>query len=349
MSFRYKRRGLRATLTACAVTVGAMAGTPQLASAFVPCPSTTMRVLSTRWETLWGTRSETAKGVTMCRGANIGGTVGYLQMVDLGDGAKLRVQAELEPRFQETQLENGNPDTVYNKRDAEEWYSFLRSKAGSTEEPDYGWALPNPRRLFSVINASFFTETENSVNTTVPWPVWTYNAQDSFGLSWRRARDGEVEEPIRFDSDYEEEKKVLYLQDPGTPVQKARVDPFPTYYELEDFGEYDHIGGRSGIFDTTDLAVGLTPERVRGEYRRRDYVGVYGDTVYMFVSRTEMRNAEASALMQEIQPGMEVIQMDGGGSTQVYSAYARMESNDPFQDRRVPVVLAAYRSETNEP
>jgi hypothetical protein len=351
MSFRFKRRGLHATLTACAVTVGVLAGTTQVASAYVPCPTTASRVLvSLSWETRWPTESRVnPKGVTLCRGKNVGGTLVWLQMVDLGDGAKIRMHADRDPESPLPWWETGNPDTLYRKRLVDEWYSFIRSKEGVEEEPDYGYATPPPRRLFSVTNASFFTDADNEHQTTVPFPIHTLNGMDSFGVSWRRARVGETRSPPVFDADYEASKRIFYLGGPWLIRQTARVDPFPTYYEEEDFEEYWHIGGDPEVFDTEDYAVSFSQEVPVGVEKRRNYVGVYGDTVYIMVSQAGLTNREASSFMQEIQPGMEVIQMDGGGSAQFYSRYGEMVSNDIPWSREVPNVIAIYRSETNEP
>lgn len=77
---------------------------------------------------------------------------------------------------------------------------------------------------------------------------------------------------------------------------------------------------------------------------------MYGDVVYLFTSDAEYSNAEATAIMNEIQPGMDLIQLDGGGSAQLYSAYGEMDTADgyPFQDREVMDVLAIYRAEAHE-
>jgi len=99
------------------------------------------------------------------------------------------------------------------------------------------------------------------------------------------------------------------------------------------------------LIDTVDAAVSFTPEYTVGELRRRNYVGLYGDTLYIFTSKDNYTNAQAISIMREIQAGINLIQMDGGASTQFYSAYGEMRSNELGSAREVPTVLAVYRAE----
>jgi hypothetical protein len=330
------------------VSVGVLAGTPQLASAYVPCPSGESEAFpSLTWTTTWPTRGEEARGVTLCDGGNIGGTIAWLQIVDLGDGAKIRIHADRDPESPLPWWETGNPDTLYRKRWVDAWYSFIRSKT-PFEEAEDGFAIPSPTRLFSVTNASFFDDTDNEHQTTVGFPVHTYSGMDSLGGSWRRGREGETEEPPVGDYDYEQPKRIFYLGEPWLIVQSARVDPFPTYYEVEDFLEYEHIGGDPEVEDTEEWAVSFSEEVRVGEYRRRTLVGTYEDKVYILVTRSQVLNSEANELMHEIQPGMEVIQMDGGASASFYSRYGEVISNEQPTSREVPVVIGVYRSEEEE-
>jgi hypothetical protein len=350
LSLRGKRRGLHVRLTTLVVGVCTMVAMlalmAQAASAFVPCPSGETRAGNiSEWETLWGTSRETAKGVTMCLGEEgIWGTdKGYLQIVDLTDGAKIRLQSD------PTALSGReNPDTAYRKKTAPNWYSWIRERRGE---------IISGERLFSTTNATFFKDAENET-TTLPLPFLNYLYRETLGVSWRRAREYEREEGRRLDEDYEAPKKIFLLGNlyEGLRAQPARVASFPTHYPepyapegsvyWEAIERADPSLPRSNT--TLDAAVGFTPEYIVGEEertpKRRNYLGVYGSIVYIFTSDAEYTNAEASAIMQEIQRGMEVIQLDGGGSAQLYSDYGRMDSSIPVFDRSVPNVIAIYRA-----
>jgi phosphodiester glycosidase len=344
MSLRCKRRGLRAVLTACAVTVGVLAGTSQLASAFVPCPRTGSRVLPTlTWETSWPTEARVnPKGVTLCRGAIGGTTPAYLQMVDLGDGAKIRLHADVDPESPPASF--SEPNTLYRKRVASEWYSWIRSLPNTEQYQPY--LEPDDSRLFSITNATFFTDIRNENQTTLPFPLMTWALTETLGLSFRRAfprypQEEELIEPeeARADEDYEAPKKALLIDaEFWEGSQQVRIQRFASRYEFETINEwFENIE----TFYPADAAVSFPPEYRIGELHRRTYVGVWGDTVYIFVTQASMTNADASAMMQEIQPGMEVIQMDGGASTQFYSRYGAVASSaSPAQE--VPNVLAVY-------
>lgn len=166
MSFCCTRRWLHATLTACAVIVGVLAGTAQFASASnVPCPSGGNRAGSiSEWETTWPPSRTDGMGVTMCLGEEgIWGTdKGWLQIVDLGARAKIRLISESEsagptPEFLE-------PDVLYRKRTAPDWYSWIRTLEPEEEPEGWAYANPDPELLFSTTNASFMITT-NSIST----------------------------------------------------------------------------------------------------------------------------------------------------------------------------------------
>jgi hypothetical protein len=352
MSFR-KRRGLHATLTACAVIVGVLAGTTQSASAFVRCPAALVANRSahvTIWNTLWGTRRETAKGVTLCQGEGGGfNTRGYLEIADLGDGAKIRLQSDLNPESLEPNTYQTH--TSYAKRTAEDWYSWIRGLAHTEQNAER--LEPENSRLFSTTNATFFTEAEELSTTYLPFMFGSGAGLETLGLSFQRAHpfypneEWHAEAP-RPDADYEAPKKALLLGDElweagsTAEIQQVRIQSFPSRYEIEDMGwEWWEES-----FFTEDYAVSFTPEyRVGGrESTLRTYVGLYGRVVYIWITDDEYTNAEASATMQEIKPGMRVIQMDGGGSAQFYSAYGSMRSQIPIFPRKVPNVLAIYRA-----
>jgi hypothetical protein len=320
-----------------------LAGTSQVASAYVPCPRGEIREANVEsWNTLWGSSAETAKGVTLCEG--VGGlfnnTRGYLQIADLGDGAKIRLQTQLHPLSPEPSYYE--PNTLYSRRSAEEWYNWIRGLRSTEENAAY--LEPRASRLFSTTNATFFTETGTSW-TTLPFPFINWANTTTLGLSFQRAfpsfpEEWEIESPER-DEDYEAPKKALLIDSRFfSSPQQARIESFRTRYEIEDMAAWIE---REEFFPA-DAAVGFTPEFRVGESNLRTYFGVYGDEVYVWVTDDEFTNAEANATMQEIKPGMDVIQMDGGGSSQFYSAYGEMRSSVPVDGRPVPNVLAIYRA-----
>jgi hypothetical protein len=353
MSFRCKRRWLHATLTACAVIVGVLAGTAQFASAFVACPSGGNRAGSIdEWDTLWGTSSETAKGVTLCEGVSGlfgANTVGYLQIVDLSDGAKIRLQTEVDESSEYGRFQYGeshSPNTLYRKRTADDWYSWIRSLT-APERINMYYRRPDPSRLFSVTNASFFKSEVNGEPTKVSFPVKNWSLQNSFGVSQER------EESI---SDRDAEKTGLVIGsgfrlfgEEGT--QTIKVEYFPRNYTETDYWEYllNRGWGLDREQEVADAIVSFPPGTVVGKAednyeKRRNYVGVYDNKVYMFLSDDDMLNSTAWGILREIQPGIDVIQLDGGGSAQFYSAYGEMDSSIPIFNREVPNVLAVYRA-----
>jgi len=355
MSFRCKRRGLHAMLTALAVIVGVLACTAQFASAFVPCPSGGNRAGAiSEWQTTWPPNRETnPKGVTMCLGEQgIWGTdKGWLQMVDLGDGARLRLMAQVSPASRYGERNSGaieDPDTLYTKRTATDWYQWMREL--NPEDPHYE-EMPETGRLFSVTNASFFKETRNELPTKLPFPFFTAGGHDTLGVS-----------TVLRDADWAAEKKALEIGDiEGWPEeaeeepveihQTVKLEGFPARYRWEDVSNLinEFESGEPYVSGLSDGLVSFAPWYRIGEageeYKnRRNYLGVYGDTVYIFTSDANYTNEEAYAIMREIQPGMDVIQLDGGGSAQLYSAYGEMDSSIPIFNRKVPNVLAIFRA-----
>jgi hypothetical protein len=341
-----------------------------------------------------------AKGVTMCLGEEgIWGTdKAWLQIVDLGDGARIRSIADPAPRSIYRQLFE-EPEAEFRKRTAEDWYDWLRSL--STEEEwvqstalrQY-YVRPDSSRLFSVTNAAFFTDNDNANDTRLSFPfmsnpTWNGALGQSYGYAWREAHERccteagntpniygyDAEAPIgynpgpckknrrlpapkkilqfgyaqRVERVWDEERHVFNDVWTEENPQRASIHSFPTEYEFRRDGElYNRLrfDEREWVFDSV---VSFTPKPEFGGENRRNYVGTYGDAVYILVTDEAYTNAQASEMMQEIQPGMNVIQMDGGGSAQFYSNYGEMDSSIPdtppiFEDREVPTVLAVYRA-----
>jgi hypothetical protein len=351
------------------MSIAMLAGMAQGASAFVACPSGITRSARVdRWITRWPTGGANAKGVTLCEGVEgaFNDTRAYLQIADMGDGAKVRLRSDVDPESPEPWLLE--PEVVFRKRTASAWYSWLRSLRPETpwvQEGRWEYIEPENTRLFSTTNATFFKDPANERETTVPFPLRS-GSLASWGRSWREAHPragpggpGVEPGPIERNADYEAPKKVLVMEEIMTPVwpdeeeeevtweelarQVVAVRSFPARYEWDFEGRLAETWETSE-YTTTDFAVSFTPEYTVGSSNRRTYMGVYGDSLYIFVTRENLTNAEARATMLEIQPGMEVIQMDGGGSTSFYSAYGSLSSNIPIDPREVANVLAIYRA-----
>ncbi len=266
----------------------------------------------------------------------------YLQIADLLAGAKVRLLALAESEPEENLY---GRETRYQRKSAQEWYSFIRSGRAPWE-----FYLPNAgaERLFSVTNATFFSRTETET-TAVPFPLLSAN-NNSFGVSHPRFPETEAEEVERgLASDYEAPKEAFELGytegTGGSSIQKVAIRPFRARYGFPDVEEILEINEIPAEFEAWDGAVSFTPEYRINELARRNYVGIDANNVYMLSTRAEYTNAEVIEIMHGIDREMKLIQMDGGGSTQLYSEYRELRSNIPFGGRKVASVLAFYRSE----
>jgi hypothetical protein len=343
MTFRCKQRGLHVRLTTLVVAactmVALLALMAQAASAYVPCPTREARAGNiTGWVTLAGRTRETARGVTLCRANWISVPQGYLQIVDATDGARIRLQTEVDPSGEPAEPEQ--PNTLFVKRSAAEWYNFLRGMRRE-EQTEIEYMLGAPaERLFSTTNATFFKDTNPLTGSTrLPLPFLGWPWKDTLGVAFTRRSESEL--------DWTAPKKIYSTGYPTATPQPVDVGAFPTYYP-EPWGPegslYWEAVGVMEEAEAFEAAVGFSPEYRIGERSRRNYVGTYGYITYIFTSRVEYTNAQMRSIMQEIQPGMDVVQMDGGGSAQIYApSIAEMPSNVPVTGRPVPNVFAIYR------
>src|SRR5690242_7128542 len=127
-------RGLHATLAmlvaAACMIVGLMAVMATTATASnVPCPSGEFRNGDIdAWDTVWPPPRTDGRGVTMCEA--FGGPFnllvrGYLQIVDLEAGARIRLLSQAD----ETEGEPWDPvsRTLFEKRTAQQWYEWIEN------------------------------------------------------------------------------------------------------------------------------------------------------------------------------------------------------------------------------
>jgi hypothetical protein len=322
----------------------------------VECPALRTAYRNTgviTWAPLWGTRRETAKGVTLCKGVAEGfeHTAGYLEIVDLGDGAKIRLQAQDDITRPHGTRE---PTTPYIKRTSQGWYEWIRGLRSTPE--NLTWLTPEKELLFSVTNATFFKDTRNENNeTALPFPFMFDFSHDTYGMALKEAypafpRSGWGFETPLPNYDYDAPKSVLQLDSEMRPevAQRVRIRGFRERYEVAEVNAW-YSSHPEDPFSIKDAAVLFRPEfdlGGEGEAKRRTYVGVWGQIVYVWVTADAFTNAQANAAMLEINPGMDVIQMDGGGSSQFYSEYGLMPSfAGPLSpSREVPTVLSIYRA-----
>lgn len=343
MSVRSEGRGFRATLvvwltTACLVAAW-LAATAQSASAYVPCPDYEIEAGEiSYWSQLWPPRGADAKGVTLCHGTGLFYSKGYLQIADLNDGAKLRLVSEID--LDSPPPGKLEPYTRYYKRTADDWYSYIRGGGSST---------PDPSRLFSTTNASFFSDTDGP-STNLPFPHRFNHVHETWGKTmyeeaWVKPAPV-CPDPEAFD--YCASKTLLRIGTTAETPQRVGVGRMLNFFDagqaevmLRD-GHSNYGPAWPGAADAT---LGFNPfTQVGDSEARRNYIGTYGNRVYIFTSDTKYTNQQMYDIMQAIQPGMVTMQLDGGGSAQFHSAYGWMDSNIPIADRKVPDVLAIYRA-----
>jgi len=342
MSIRRTGPGHRATRTAWVVATGTavaavLAVTAPSASAYVACPTWPSPAGSIEdWATKWPAPGANPKGVTLCQAQVEGHGMGYLTILDLRDGAKLRLVSQVDPGSPIPRADR--PYTEYKKRTASSWYSYIRS-GGSYISPD-------PSRLFSTTNASFFNTTANGVATTLPFPHRFNQGHETWGSAMVEDWGASCPNPEAFD--YCATKKLLRIGTPSETPQKLGVTPM--------FRVYDSVQAQLVLQDghrsigeswpgAADATVAFDPLTSVGSASRRNYIGKYGNVVYLFTSTESYTNAQAAQIMQDIQPGMSVMQLDGGGSAQMHSAYGTIDSvipDIPFGNREVADVLAVY-------
>ncbi len=346
MSIRREGRGRRAVLaaratTACTAVAALLAVGAPSASAYVPCPRPIPDAEILNWQTHWPTSGADAKGVTLCQGFGSVLSKGYLQIVDLNDGAKLRLVSKVDARSPTPS--RYEPGTLYEKRTADEWYSYIRAGRSVT--------LPATSQLFSTTNASFFKNADNSSPTALSFSHRFNYTHETIGMLWREIRDNMP--PTGFGCpggmpafpDVCALKEVLNIGDPSVRgAQRIVIRGMLSFWDAPQaeymLGDPDGLG----VPQAWDATVAFDPLHTVGTTSRRNYIGFFLNRVYIFTSDKEYTNLEAESIMQAIQPGMTTMQLDGGGSAQFHSAYGHMDSAIPVLDRKVPDVIAIYRA-----
>lgn len=286
----------------------------------------------------WGLYDD--RGVTLCDGGEFGFTHALLQIVDLGDGAKLRLVSDASDP-----LDPPAADNQYDKRRADDWYDWI--KAGNVNSP-------SPSRLFSTTNASFFVDTSSSTTalslpemstqyfSTCPIPPGACSIQ-TLTNGWAYGHHS--------DPAWDASKRGFRLGPPSASTQTAEIFGFDTHYDLFDIASaFDLLGtdgpacGNPG--SCRDATVALDPLYGSGD-SRRTFVGLdASDRVYILTTHLGYTLSEARDILKSFGSVWE-IQLDGGGSTQMYYRFPGDQLGDGIQStvlREVPDVLAVYLS-----
>jgi hypothetical protein len=349
MSIHKKPGRFRAVITAVALAAGALAAgsaSAQPAAASGACTPSFSNAIPD-----WAESAAPAGGVTLCAGTNgAGQTDAYVQIVDLSAGAKVRLIAD--------PCASTDPCAgKYKVRTAADWDSWIRSNV----------TRPDGSRLFSTSNAAFFTDTSgNPTLLSLPF-VQTSNtigqnghpsvvSDPGFALTSSTAPNP--------DPAWKDPKRAITFGDQSTTPQEVHMFDFPltcrnpnddppcTAYTQGDLGT-----PLAPLCNSTcpewDATVGLTPDfdANTGSARLRVYVGVSAPSgsfnftkVYILDTAVPYTVTEAKGILESFGSQQE-IQLDGGGSTQLYANGSHLiDSNVPLFGRAVPMALAVYKA-----
>jgi Phosphodiester glycosidase len=303
-----------AAVAACALaTIGAVTtGSNDPASALQACPAATGPVQS--WVSIFASR-----GVRMCRGIGVGGnTVGYLQIVSMGDGAKVRVQSSVAAGQAPPA-----PDTLFTKRDVGQWDAWI-----TANDPTI-----NPSRLFSETNASYFINTSSPTTTQLSLPERRSWATTSNGWALTHHSDPAWNVP----------KKVFIIDTPNVTPQFVNIQDFPTHYTAADVSSAFNTWQDGLVAFRTDTGANVSDTRTfLAISPPPSGPGFPLQSVYILtVSGMNLTQAQAVLNSAGVFGVDFSIQLDGGGSTGMHSDVANFGPGGPG-GRKVPDVVAVY-------
>ena len=291
-------------LTALIAVVGP--GSTGPAYAVQACPTTGVPGTDlTGWQSV-----HNARGVNVCRGfaSGVANWTVLVQIVDLAANAKVRIISQ----YAAGQLNPPPAEWKFQKRTVDNWYSWISSNIN----------IPGPGRLFSTVNASHFTDSSSSTTTMLSLPEVTSQSIRTWGYA--------IYGTDRAWSAY---KRKLVIGTPNALPQSVTIGSFPQHYSGSDVstlgGSYDATVAFEPLVDDCPTCIA-----------RRTFVGVRGSTVYVLVTRNSYTPGQAQRILQHF-GSLTGIQLDGGGSTAMYSnnINARFGS---ILNRAVPDVLAVY-------
>jgi hypothetical protein len=328
MSTFGKATGFRGAVTRllaiCTFSTALVAAGAQPVSAFEGCPTTDGPIEGfDYWHTGFPNEpigspeylEQSQAGVTMCYGSSSEDPwetgLAYVQIIDLADGAKIRIHSEKDP---EQEVPASDMDWKFNKKRIFDWFddTFWNPYGGN----------PDGSLLFSTTNASFFTDTMNPTSE-LSLPEKSGAFMQSLGVALHGT-----------DPAWNALKRYLKLGPPDSSgAQEIEIGSFPTHYSLTDY--------ETTFDDAYDGLVGFEPLYGGTGYSRRTMLGVAGSKVYILTTDAWFTLAEAQQILQFFHPGMTTIQLDGGGSTSFFSAFT-ISWVDSYVAREVPDVLGVY-------
>jgi Phosphodiester glycosidase len=309
MSIRGRARRPRAAI-ARVLAIIALALVPAAAAepASAACPGFTSLGVSTWVEDF------NARGVQLCRGDN-GGVQAYMTIIDLAAGAKVRLVSQTA-----SGQSPGTPatDWRFNKRTVRSWWDYFIANVG----------IPSSsRQLFSVTNGSFFIDTESATSTPMSLPHVTGASIRTHG--WALGHQG--------DFAWNAPKRYLRFGHPGTTPQSVAIGTFPTHYTPNDIATF--LLGYDGT-------VGYEPLYCSNcGPARRNMLGKAGNKLYLITTSRPYLLSEVQAIIQQFAGGLATtVQLDGGGSSQMYSRHGEIVSCAPplCGVREVPEALGVF-------
>lgn len=304
---RFRAALVTRLLLLCIPALVAIAASAQPASAFQDCPTTTPHI-GPNWVTSFPTGGvgsaqynlEKRGGVTLCKGMGaIGERRAYVQIVDLLDGADLRLSSS--HASPQTPPASGG-DWLFTKRTA---FDICNDQSSGLPVCD---TTPNCDDWFSATNASFFTDTSNPT-TKLSLPEKTTNTIQSLGAAINGWFDPNP------DPAWNAVKKKLTLGAPWQNPQAVSISSFPMHYTSQDVdAAFAGAYGGTVAFDPLYLVPGSEVSA------RRTMLGLGGSKVYILTSLTAFTLQQAQDILRAFGSTIE-IQLDGGGSTQLFSRF----------------------------
>jgi hypothetical protein len=315
MLIRGRAGRLRAAIGTLALTLVLVATAAQPASAVQQCPGSPGHPNISAWQQI-----DSRGGVTVCKAhgrSGIGDWEAVVHIVDRLQGAKLRLMSEYYPG----QSGRTSPWAWrFTKRTAQGWFDWIRANNG----------IPSGRQLVSATNASFFTVSSNDPASALSLPEKQNNSIRTWGLAYNNRRDDAW--PAR--------KRALTIGHAAVLPQHVGVTSFPQDWTPADIASYlgPGVDGTVG-FEPTYLVPDSEP------VARRTILGNRGDTTYLLHTVEGYTLEDAQRIFQHFAGGLGTsLQLDGGGSSQVYSIYPalRFGSSVPVLGRKVPDAIAIY-------
>ena len=336
MRIRKKPGRFRAAIAVVALAVGGLAAVPAWTQPAAAAAEDACTPLFSTAGLSWVTRSND-RGVTLCEGEDLllPPEDAFVQIVDLSAGAKVRMVSDMCETCSYSDFQR-NTDAKFNVRSADEWFDWIQSNVVS----------PAGSRLFSTSNASFFTDASGAASP-LSLPFFDIRCDDPscFFVSFEHTSGwafAHNEDPA-----WDSPKQFIAFESPSGPPQIVHFGPFATHYTDADVTSISE--DLNPGFNEFDSTVGFAPDFDGGTgHAPRTYVGVSTDgldnitKVYILNASKALTVGEAQSILESFGSEAE-IQLDGGGSTQLFANTS--PTGCCFGSsvaRRVPNALAVY-------